>query len=453
MKTAVLGAGFTGLSYSYYTLENQNKSDITLFEYGQRGGLLQTEEHEGNLLEQGAAGFFTETAILHDLIEKIGLKDQLVSNHEAFEKKYIIKDRQFVKVPKSKLGFVFSALLFLPEKIKALRGQKKKFSVWPGSSFYDSIKSITSENFVDYVASPLARTLFLTEAEDLEFISAWPGIYKNLKKTGNLKDAYIAFQEEHNALWGAEFPNTDFSKGYYSIKGGMHLLAEKLYDKVKEMGAKHESVKISKITRSNDQYYLHTKSNKYGPFDKVVSTVSAKELSGITKDISKDLSNTLSEMKYNQLAVVYTAFNKKSFEQEGAGFAVPRKEKIPLHLSMFYSNLFKEKTSDHLFISRTHVSGDMSLFSEDEILGVVNDAYKRLFNLKTSPVWGRVYRQSGNIPRYYKGYHDMMKQVQVHLDSLPGLEFLGWDFETFNLENIAQKNYLIAHKPATGNNA
>ena len=74
---AIVGAGITGLSAAYYLQQQRPDLNITLLESGDKpGGILQTVERDGFLVELGPDMFTTRDNEAYELCCELGIEDQ-----------------------------------------------------------------------------------------------------------------------------------------------------------------------------------------------------------------------------------------------------------------------------------------------------------------------------------------------------------------------------------------
>ncbi|MDH5719048.1 MAG: protoporphyrinogen oxidase [Spirochaetia bacterium] len=446
-KIAILGAGITGLSTAYFLKKREDAPDIEIFESGQIGGQVQTEIYEDCIIEKGPETFQMRTPLLKVLCEELNISDKLKQAQKEAAKRYIIKEGQLVKLPAGPLSFLTTSAMSFFQKIKLILALKKKFSLWPGMSFFDGTRNIFGQEFAEYLSSSVARGVYGTEAEDLEFSSAFPDVYEAIQHTPSLIKAVKKIIAEKKQYWQNELGENafeGFEKGMYSFEGGLITFVEALRNSIKEKGVKIENTKIQRVINKRNEYYVHTKQNKYGPFDKVISTVSPGELSQIIKEMNKPASVRLNEMKYSPMTVVVQAWDKNNFSYPGFGFLAPRKEKMPMLGTLFSSNIFSHKAPKHLFLTKTMISGDSDLFNDEEVSTMQYEGLKKIFKIKKPPLWYKIYRYKQGMPKYFLGYHEWKEDVLSLLSPFPEFQLSGWHFSGMGLSDALANSYKIA---------
>ncbi|MDH5718303.1 MAG: protoporphyrinogen oxidase [Spirochaetia bacterium] len=448
-KIAILGAGFTGLTTAYYLNKFNKDINISIFESKEIGGQVQTEIYEDCIIEKGPETFQMRIPLLNTLCEELDIKDKMIIAKKDAAKRYILKEGQLIKVPMSLLSFLTSSILPFTNKVKIAFALKKKFSLWPGMSFYDATKNIFGEPFAQYPASAVARGVYGTEAEDLEFSSAFQDVYISIQETDSLMKAIKKMVSEKKNFWVSQLGANsykNFQKGMYSFEGGLKTIIEKIRENLKNKNIKIENAKIQRITCKKNEYYVHTKHSKFGPFNEIISTVSPSELSEIIKELDKKISVRLNEMKYSPMTVVVHAWDKKNFYYPGFGFLAPRKEKTSMMGTLFSSNIFSHKAPEHLFLTKTMVAGDSEIFSDEEVSAMQVEGLKRLFKIEKPPIWTKIYRYKQGMPKYFLGYHEWKESIISMLNEFKGIHLTGWHFSGMGLSDALSSSYQFALK-------
>ncbi|MFO1471330.1 MAG: protoporphyrinogen oxidase [Turneriella sp.] len=442
---AIVGGGISGLSHAYFLKKKVPTAKITVFEPGEVGGNIATQTHDGVLLEPGPDSYLDRTGLFNTMISEIGLKDKLVFEDKRSAKRFILKDGYLVSAPKSPLGLITTSLLFFPEKIKIFFAMGKKFSLWPTITLFDAARNVLGFSAAEYLASPFARGVYGSEAEDLEFSSMFPDLFRKIVGAPKLKIAMKQYAQERRAFWQGELGEVQFNRGIYSFKGGLTTWVQALRESLEKSGVEFVRDKIARIGRDADKkIVLSSKSKSYPAADRVVFTIGTADSGYIFREYDKELSRKVAELKYSPINVVYSLWNRKEFSAAGYGFLAPRKERAPILGTIFASNVFPGRAPEDKFLTKTMISGDSELFKDDELGSLTEESLARIFKARVKPVWTKVFRHNPGIPRYAPGYGEWKREVQALLAKHEGVHFSGWGFSGIGLADQVESAYLYA---------
>jgi oxygen-dependent protoporphyrinogen oxidase len=89
VHVAVVGGGITGLAAAHRVLElrgtGSNPVRVEIFEAGDRlGGVIGTSRRDGFVFEQGPDAMITEKPWALDLIQRLGMADQIIGTKPSF---------------------------------------------------------------------------------------------------------------------------------------------------------------------------------------------------------------------------------------------------------------------------------------------------------------------------------------------------------------------------------
>ncbi len=444
-RIAVVGGGISGLCHAWYIKKALPDSEVTVFEGANWGGNIATESHEGCILEPGPDSYLDRNGVFNRLVSELGIQDKLLFEQKRSAKRFILKEGYLVAAPKSPMGLITTSLLFFPEKIRILLAMRRKFSLWPTITLFDFARNVLGFSAAEYMASPFARGVYGSEAEDLEFSSLFPQLYNRIIQAPKLKVALKEYARERREFWRQELGDPKFERGIYSLQGGLMTLVNALKQELEKRGVKLVAEKIARIQKdSSGKPVLASKTRSHDAFDRVVFTVNTGDLAYIFREHDKELSRRLGELKYSPINVVYSCWNKKEFSASGYGFLIPRKERAPILGSIFASNVFPGRAPEELFLTKTMVSGDSELFKDEELASLAHESLGRILKSRATPLWSKVYRHRPGIPRYAPGYGEWKREVLGLAAQHRGVHLAGWAFAGIGLADQVESAYMYA---------
>ena len=103
-RVVIIGGGITGLAAAHRLLERSHESrkqvNLTVVEAGGRiGGIVQTCERDGFLLESGPDSFISEKPAALELVKRLGLESQLIETNNHHRRSFIVRAGRLRPVP------------------------------------------------------------------------------------------------------------------------------------------------------------------------------------------------------------------------------------------------------------------------------------------------------------------------------------------------------------------
>ena len=92
-RIAIIGGGISGLAAAHRLTELLPHAELALFEAADRlGGVLDTVQRDGFLIERSADNFLTKLPHAVDLCRRLGIADELLPTDEARRRALVVRD-------------------------------------------------------------------------------------------------------------------------------------------------------------------------------------------------------------------------------------------------------------------------------------------------------------------------------------------------------------------------
>ena len=432
-RIAIIGGGICGLSAAF-RLEQRKKQgeplEYALFESGPRfGGVIQTEEIEGCVIEAGPDSFLTEKVWAADLCRELDLGDQLIGSNDSERKTYILVKDRLVPLPDglmfmvpTKLLSAFSSPLFSwTTKLRMVR----EWFYRPAESSSDiSVAEFVERHYgremVDRVADPLLAGVYGGSADSLSVQSVLPRFLDMHARYGSLGKAMVSARRNQPDSRRPLFT---------SLRRGMQQMIDALLERIPD-SAKRANSPVAKISSESGKWLI-VSSGRTEEFDAAIVATPAYVASALLADASGELASLLSAIRYSSSATVVFGYGNdvRSALPPGFGFLVPRTESRRIIAATFVHNKFPFRAPDDRALVRCFLGGtrdeEALQLSDDASLAVVKSDLSGVLGIKSEPQFARIYRWHQSMAQYEVGHRDRVENMRTLLSRMPGLALAG----------------------------
>lgn len=426
-----------GLSFAYYLKKYNTNVDFVILEKSTRvGGVVFSEKINELVFEWGPRGVRPKGRgqIVLELVEELGLWDELVFANDKAKKRYLYHDDKLQVLPYSFWSLLSSPYLklFLKAIIKDLTAVR-----------FNGDETIAS--FVDRHFGIEFRALFFDSmvsgiwAGDIEkmSISATLPILKELEdRNGSIIKALRTYKSKF--FDSKKYGKDIVSKALFSFKGGMQTLVNALENHLNDsiiynvvIDAIHFSDKVELVVNGESQV-----------FDELVSTVPAYSIAAHT---DFKLSTLLKSIHYSPIAVLNMKLPKSEIDFDGFGFLVPSSENSVVLGMVANSNTFTEHGTKDYDVITVMMGGSRYSVEELGALNLKQEAskfLKHVFNKELDINFQELMLIDKSIPQYEVGHLD--KVLKIEELSPPKLILLGSYMHGVSLIDIIIKSKELA---------
>ena len=165
-------------------------------------------------------------------------------------------------------------------------------------------------------------------------------------------------------------------------------------------------------------------------YDAVVVATPAFVAANLIDNRDPQLSQTLREVNYPQLAVVILGFEsgKIAAKLDGFGFLIASKENRPILGTLFHSAVFPERApAGHqllvTFVGGVRSGNTLDARSDEELKALVLEQLGDILGVSGEPDFVHIKRWKKAIPQYRVGYEDVTEACSAFETNNPGLYF------------------------------
>ena len=459
MKTAIVGAGISGLATGQAILARDSNAEVVIFESDARtGGKVFSEiTEEGYLCEWGVNAFLDKSPRTLELCEEIGLNP--VSGDVAAKKRYVFSENYLHKLPEKPPEFLASKLLSFPGRMRVIGEIFSGRTKLPDETLEQFGARHLGREAFEKLIDPMASGVFAGDATKMSLKSCFPRIHEVEAEFGSLIRGLIKLQKKARQQGKKDTPGPGPGGNLTSFKSGMSVMTDTL---TAQLGPRvRTGTPVSSISRDDSQYTLHLENGGSEAFDAVILATPAWAQADILDDLAPGISKLLREIEYPALSVVCLGYRAQDAAgcMDGFGFLVPSREKRSILGTVADSNVFPGRAPEGSVLYRTMVGGarcsQLAELPDEQLLDRVRSDLEDIMGLKAEPEFVSIYRHERAIPQYLVGHADRLEVIESHLHDFPGLILTGNAFRgvslndcVLNAEKTAEK--VVAAAAVTG---
>ncbi len=426
----ILGAGISGLATAYW-LDKAGYEIRILEATNEPGGSMQSSFEEGFLVDYGPNSGLETTPLIREIVDEVGLSNEMVYASESSSKRYILRDNQLHPLPMGPGSFLKTKLFSAKAKVRLLG---EPFIGKSDDGYYQSMADFVrrrlGQEFLDYAIDPFVSGVFAGDPYKLSVKSAFPKLYRLEELYGGLIKGMIKGAKERKQR--AE--QSKQSARMFSFLSGMQTfpkaIAEKLKDKIEY------ECRVTSVEHSENGWKINFEKEgqtKKIFSDYVLSTVPAHVSSEIFNGLDENLSKHFNQIYYPPVMVLYIGFKKDSIEQplDGFGYLIPSKERKSYLGAIWSSTIFPNRCDDDKAAFTLFIGGARSphLFEieKNKLIEQVLGEFKHTMRIKSDPVFLRDRIWQKAIPQYNTGYIEHENYFDKFEKENPGI-FLGGNY-------------------------
>jgi len=443
-RVVIIGGGISGLAAAHRLIELSNSSahqiSITLLESSSRlGGIIQTEERDGFLIERGPDSFISEKPEAISLAKRLGIESRLIETNSQFRRSFIVRSGRLRRVPEGFQLLAPSRLWpFLTTDIFSLSGKMRMAAdlflprhVSGDESLASFVRRRLGQEALERMAQPMVGGIYTANPEKLSLRATLP--------------RFLEMEREHRSVILAMLRNTTNGTTNTGVSGarysmflsfdrGVQVLVDKLASRIADSALVdiQLNTQVRRLEHANqNNWMVRTSDDRTLEADAVCLAVPSYTTATLLNDIDSNLAAKLNQIRFASTATVNLAYRREDIAHslDGFGFVVPFVEKRSVLACTFSSVKFPRRAPDGHVLLRAFVGGalqpHMFELAEDEILNCVKNDLRDLLGIQGESVLSEVNRWANSMPQYEVGHLDRLELIEKDLLPLRGLVIAG----------------------------
>jgi oxygen-dependent protoporphyrinogen oxidase len=448
-KIIVLGAGISGLSTAY--LLKKEGYDVTVLEKkNEAGGSMESVFENGYLFDRGPNSGLDTTPLITQMVEELGLQDEIVYASKIGNKRYILRNNQLHPLPMNPPAFIKTKLFSGKAKLRLLL---EPFAGRSNDGYYESIANFVKrrlgKEFLDYAINPFVAGVYAGNPEELSVKSAFPKLYALEENYGGLIIGTIKSIRERKKR--AE--KSKQSAKMFSFINGMQALPRAIAKNLDERVI--FSAEVIAVKKDNSGYwvtYNNSGATQHIHCDVILSTVPAYIAKDLFCVMDEKLAEHLEKIYYPPVVALYLVYKKTVIGQplDGFGFLIPSKEKKSFLGAIWSSVLFPNRAKDDeaaftLFIGGSR-NPEIGNIEKEILLKKVRNEFESLMSISGEPVYTAYRYWPKSIPQYNIGYIEHENYFTEFESKYPGI-ILGGNFRGgISVGDCIKNSEILANK-------
>lgn len=417
----LIGAGLSGLASAYYL--QQAGFSVQVLDAGELvGGRVQTRRADGWQVDIGANTALLTQQALDELIDELGLRDQVVEANEASNKRFIVRGGKLWPLPMTP-GQLIATPLVGPRSKLSLLLEPWRARAGQEESIADLVARRLGQEWRDWVLDPFVSGIFAGDPAQLSAQAAFHRVWLMEKDHGSIFRGMLArMKARKQAKSRGEYVA---SNRMISFRDGMSTLPGALAQRVPVTSG----VQVSQLTRLPEgSWQAVDAQGRHWQGRQLVLTMDAPDAAPLLSSLSPEASSLLASIQSPPLAVVALGFARDQVQHplDGFGCLIPRSLGIPTLGAIFSSSIFPSRAPEgHVLLScflggsrMTSVAG----WSEERIVQQVISDLRPLLDITGEAAFARVQLWPHAIAQYTMGHLDKVASIRQALSrDCPGL--------------------------------
>ncbi len=456
LDVLIIGGGISGLTVAH-ALGLQKSLHCELWEGTDRlGGTIGTDRMQGYSVDWGPNGFLDREPLTLQLVDELGLRDQLEPANPNSENRFIAKNGHLHPVPFSPAKIIATGLLRPLEKarifcepfIPARRDDGDE-------SVYGFAARRIGRGAADAFVDPMVSGVHGGLARELSLPSCFPIMREMEIRYGGLVKALIARQlAKRRAIKAGQAPKRKSGGpagpgGHLtSFKSGFDVIIQRLESRLQPIIAK--SRRASRIRRGENAWEATDQAGFTVQARNLVLACPTYEAASFVKDFDSELSAAFASIPYAPIIVVATGHRKEDIRNplDGFGFLIPRNQGLRTLGSIWTSSIFSERAPEGFVQFRSMLGGDgdhsVLELADGQLWEILRKELDPLIGIRKDPAFIRIFRWQHGIPQFKLGHRERRSRIEQLAARHPGLHVAGNAYYGVGLNDCVKMAYRAA---------
>ena len=444
----VIGAGISGLTAAYRL--HRAGARVTLLEASTRvGGVIQTVHEQGCLLETGPDCWASNKPAALDLVNELGLADQVIGTREGVRRSFILHKGTLKRLPE---GFFLLSPMSIRALLKTpilsfggkLRMAMELFKSARGDDADESLASFVRRRFgkeaLARIAQPMVAGIYTADPEKLSLKATFPDFLKMEREHCSVIRALRKRARTDTQAAAASGPRYGM---FVTLKQGMSALTDALAATLPDVRL---NTRVQNLRHEGSGWRVDSQTA-----DAVVLALPAPAAAALLRDTDGALADELTQVEYAGAAVANFIFERSQIAHalDGMGAVIPAIERRNIVAISFSSVKFEGRAPEGLAVVRVFMGGALqpkvAALPANEQIAVALSELRALIGLTGEPKFALATGHIGAMPQYHVGHLDRVARIRTLAKAHPSLAIIGNAFDGVGIPDcIRHANEAVA---------
>ncbi len=446
-KIVIIGGGISGLSTAAF-LDKNGKSFLLLEKQDQPGGVMRSQEADNFIMDFGSNSAIEKNFAIPELIDFLGLKDEVMYASRASSKRYILKNNKLHAL-KGPLSVVFTQLFSWKGKFRVIK------EIWIKPRISEEDESVANfverrlgREIVDYAFSPLISGIYAGRPEEISMKANYPKMTALEQNYGSIIKGAIAKVKEKKKSPKEPKP----SKNIFSFRKGMQQIALHIASKYTDKIEFNADVQL--LEQKDGKYlitYIKDGNKEQVLADKIISAAPAFVATNYFSALSVQLSASLAKVYYPPVIVLNLIYKRTQIgvKLDSFGYLIPEKEKKNYLGAIWSSVVFPNRTPDEYASFTLFIGGSVNKKVKDDIKGSVAKAkseFEQTMNISDEAIVEKFKLWEKAIPQYNMDYPEIIAEIEKFEKEHPNIIISGNYYKGFATGDCIENAKLNAER-------
>ncbi len=449
----VIGGGITGLATAFYALKENPDASVLILEAGPRaGGKVASVRLCGREIDSGPDAFLARVEGGVDLAADLGLSDDLVAPATgrawlwSGDLLHPLPGGLVLGVPSDPEALSGSSVLSADGLARALAGRSGDAFALDDVSVAEGIGAHLGPEVVERLVDPLLGGINAGDCTSLSLRSASAELFAAVQE----QDLMAALRNHVVALRG-QIGVSEERPVFLTPRGGVHQLVSAL---VEVLGARvRVNAAVSALDRIDHEWQVSVGSEVFRARS-VVMALPAVRTASLLQAVSPELAMELSSIRTASVALTLFAYPRNAVSlPDGSGMLVARCDGHLMTAASWWSQKWPHLDTGDYVIIRVSAGRDgderFMGMSDAELVDALHEELVSVLDIRTRPTEVAVSRWIDGFPQYDVGHSALVRRIEGHCDSLPGLLLAGASYRGIGLPACIRDAKAAALRAAT----